>query len=122
MQTIAIVGLGRVGSRFLEAMCERKSRDVDVVAVAEPQRTPGRDAAEAAGIPVLELDELIARAAAIDIVFDLSGQFAVRQRLRQGLARAGNSRTVVAPESIARLIWSMLDAGVLPEVHADLGY
>ena len=122
MQTIAIVGLGRVGSRFLEAMCERKSRGVQVVAVAEPQRTPGRDAAEAAGIPVLELTELIARAAAIDIVFDLSGQFTVRQRLRQGLARAGNARTVGAPESVARLLWSMLDAGVLPEVHADLGY
>ena len=90
MQTIAIVGLGRVGSRFMQAMRERASRGIDVVAVAEPQRTPGRAAAEAAGIPVLELSELIARAATIDIVFDLSGQFAVRQSLRQGLARAGN--------------------------------
>ena len=122
MQTIAIVGLGRVGSRFMQAMRERASRGIDVVAVAEPQRTPGRAAAEAAGIPVLELSELIARAATIDIVFDLSGQFAVRQRLRQGLARAGNSRTVVAPESVARLIWAMLDAGTLPDVHTDLGY
>jgi glyceraldehyde-3-phosphate dehydrogenase/erythrose-4-phosphate dehydrogenase len=122
MQTIAIVGLGRVGSRFLEAMRERASRGVVVVAVAEPQRTPGRDAAEAAGIPVLELPELIERCAGIDIVFELSGQFTVRQRLRQGLARVGNSRTVVAPESVARLLWAMLDAGVLPDVHIDLGY
>lgn len=122
MQTIAIVGLGCVGSRFLDAMRERASRGVVVVAVAEPQRTPGRQAAEAAGIPLLDLPELIAHCAGIDIVFDLSGQFAVRQRLRQGLARAGNSRTVVAPESVARLIWAMLDAGTLPDVHTDLGY
>ncbi|WP_018912078.1 Gfo/Idh/MocA family oxidoreductase [Thiomonas sp. FB-6] len=122
MQRIAIVGLGRVGSRFLEAMLGRASRGLEIAAVAETGQTPGRAAAEAAGIPVLSLNELLGQAAGIDIVFDLSGQLAVRQSLRQGLATRGNSRTVIAPESVARLVWSMLTSEDLPQVHTDTGY
>lgn len=122
MQKIAIVGLGRVGSRFLEAMLARASRGLEITAVSETASTPGRAAAEAAGIPVLSLDELLAAAAEIDIVFDLSGQLAVRQSLRQGLARRGNSRTVIAPESVAQLVWSMVAPEELPQVHANVGY
>ncbi len=122
MQRVAIVGLGRVGSRFLQALLARSSRGIEIVAVAELQATPGRAQAEAAGIAVLALPELLARAADIDIVFDLSGQTSVRQALRQGLARGGNSRTVIAPESVAQFVWAMMSADELPQVHADVGY
>lgn len=122
MHSVAIVGLGRVGSRFLQALQGRASSGVQIVAVSELQATPGRAAAEAAGIPVLNLPELLARASEIDIMFDLSGQPSVRQSLRQGLARSGNSRTVIAPESVARLVWSMMATEELPQVHANLGY
>lgn len=122
MQRVAIVGLGRVGSRFLQALMTRMSQGIEIVAVSELQPTPGRAAAEAAGIAVLSLPELLARASEIDIVFDLSGQSSVRQSLRQGLARGGNSRTVIAPESVARLVWSMMASDELPQVHADIGY
>ena len=122
MHSVAIVGLGRVGSRFLQALQGRASSGVQIVAVSELHETPGRAAAEAAGIPVLSLPELLARASEIDIVFDLSGQSSVRQSLRQGLARSGNSRTVIAPESVARLVWSMMATDELPQVHANVGY
>ena len=122
MQRVAIVGLGRVGSRFLQALLARSARGIEIVAVSELQPTSGRAAAEAAGIPVLGLPELLARAGEIDIVFDLSGQTIVRQTLRQGLARGGNSRTVIAPESVAQMVWSMISADELPQVHADIGY
>lgn len=122
MQRIAIVGLGRVGSRFLQALVSRASRGIEIVAVSELQATAGRAAAEAAGIPVLSLPDLLARASGIDIVFDLSGQSSVRQSLRQGLARGGNSRTVIAPESVAQMVWSLMSTEELPQVHADIGY
>ena len=122
MQRIAIVGLGRVGTRFLEAMLGRAALGLEVAAVSEMAQTPGRATAEAAGIPVLSLNELLAQAGDIDIVFDLSGQLSVRQSLRQGLARKGNSRTVIAPESVAHLVWSMLSSEALPQVHANIGY
>ena len=122
MQRVAIVGLGRVGSRFLQALLARSARGIEIVAVSELQPTSGRAAAEAAGIPVLGLPELLARAGEIDIVFDLSGQTIVRQTLRQGLARGGNSRTVIAPESVAQMVWSMISTEELPQVHADVGY
>ncbi len=122
MQRVAIVGLGRVGSRFLQGLLPWASRGIEIVAVSETESTPGRAAAQAAGIPVLGLPDLLARATEIDVLFDLSGQSIVRQTLRQGLARAGNFRTVIAPENVAQLVWALISAEELPQVHADLGY
>ncbi|MHB0889137.1 Gfo/Idh/MocA family oxidoreductase [Acidithiobacillus sp.] len=122
-QAIAIIGLGRVGSAFLDALRNRPRQGIQIIAVAEPNHTPGRMAAENAGIPVYDVQDLIARSQDIDILFDLTGSHAVRQELREGLAASHNQRTVIAPESVARMIWALtVEGGGLPEVHRETGY
>jgi predicted dinucleotide-utilizing enzyme len=121
---IAVVGLGRVGSIFLDTMLKQHGQAVDLVAVAESNpEAPGCATALSHGIPILTLSELLQRGADLDIIFDLTGMEAVRQELREGLAAAHNKQTVIAPESVARLVWSLATPGMeLPQVHARAGY
>jgi predicted dinucleotide-utilizing enzyme len=119
---IAIVGLGRVGGEFLKEILKRGKSDLVVRCVAELSDTPGKEAAIAAGIEVLKLDEVVALGDEVDIIFDTSGNATVREQLRGFLWKSTNEHTVIAPETIARLIWSLLSDETLPEVHGNLGY
>lgn len=122
-QRIAIVGLGRVGSIFLDVLLKQQGEALDIVAVAESNATPGRTKAQNAGVAVLTMPDLLKRCGEIDIVFDLTGAAEVRRQLRDGLAASGNRNTVIAPESVARLIWALVAPdGELPDVHAPSGY
>jgi predicted dinucleotide-utilizing enzyme len=122
-QSIAIVGLGRVGSIFLEELLSRPNKDIEVVAVAENGETSGKILAKTRGIEVLNIDALIAKGDGIDILFDLTGVPAVRRELREKLMASDNHHTIIATETIARLIWSLLANDVaLPAVHAKTGY
>lgn len=122
-QSIAIVGLGRVGSVFLEELLSRPNKDIEVVAAAESGETRGKASAKAHGIAIVSIDELIARGEDIDILFDLTGVPAVRQELREKLMASDNRHTIIATESIAKLIWSLISSNVaLPSVHGKTGY
>lgn len=122
-QSIAIVGLGRVGSVFLEELLRRPNKNISVVAVAENEDTSGKILAKARGIAILDIDELITRGDSIDILFDLTGVPVVRKELREKMMAANNRHTIIATESIARLIWSLLSSdGALPSVHSKTGY
>jgi predicted dinucleotide-utilizing enzyme len=122
-QSIAIVGLGRVGSIFLDELLSRPNKDIEVVAVAENGETSGKILAKARGIEILSIDALIAKGDSIDILFDLTGVPAVRRELREKLMASDNNHTIIATETIARLIWSLLSSDVaLPAVHAKTGY
>lgn len=122
-QAIAIVGLGRVGSVFLEELLRQESKDIAVVAVAENGETPGKALAKSHNIPVLDTDAIIAKGDGVDILFDLTGSAAVRKELREKLMADNNRHTVIATESIARLIWSLISSeAALPNVHGKSGY
>lgn len=122
-QSIAIVGLGRVGSVFLEELLNQSRKGIDIVAVAEKHKTAGSSLAEARGIQNLGIDQLVAKGKAIDILFDLTGVDAVRQELRDKLQASGNRHTVIASESVANLVWALIAKGTeLPNVHAKTGY
>ncbi len=122
-QTIAIVGLGRVGSVFLAELLRRPNKDIEVVAVAENGETSGKILAKSQGIAVLDSDALIAMGEKIDILFDLTGVPAVRRDLREKLMAADNRHTIIATETIAKLIWSLIASDVaLPSVHGKTGY
>lgn len=123
-QSIAIVGLGRVGSVFLEELLGQSGKGIDIVAVAEKGKTAGSALAETRGIQNLSIDQLVAKGNAIDILFDLTGVAAVRQELRDKLQTAGNRHTVIASESVANLVWALIAKGAaeLPNVHAKTGY
>lgn len=123
MQSIAIVGLGRVGSVFLEGLLNHDADGLQVVAVSEQGDTPGKKLAQAQGIPVVDIDTLIAKGESIDILFDLTGAMSVRKELRDKMMSSNNRHTLIATEAVAQLIWSLIphDAS-LPNVHTKVGY
>ena len=122
-QRIAIIGLGRIGSSFLQQMLQRRNRGVEVACVAETSDTPGRQQAIQAGIALKTVDEIVALGRGIDVIFDLTGRAEVRRELRDKLVAAKNLHTVIASESIVRVIWALLSEDALPVIEGRvIGY
>lgn len=122
-QSIAIVGLGKVGSAFLEELLGQSNDGVEIVAVVENHNTAGLALAKARGIRNLSLDELVGMGADLDILFDLTDVATVRQELRDKLRAAGNRHTIIATENIARMVWALIAGGAdLPGTNASAGY
>ncbi|MGM0553081.1 MAG: homoserine dehydrogenase [Pseudomonadota bacterium] len=119
---IAVVGLGRVGGRFLEVLLDSGLPGISICAVAESGETEGLRLAQDNGIPAESVDDIVARGDQVDVIFDLTGQSQVRQVLREGMQRSGNRHTVVAPEVMAHLSWAMLTREAPPDVHGSTGY
>src|SRR5450756_142232 len=81
-QSITIVGLGKVGSAFLEELLGQSNQRIEIVAVVKSGETTGRALAKARGIENLSIDKLIGMGDELDILFDLTDVTAVRQELR----------------------------------------
>lgn len=115
-QNIAIIGLGRIGSSFLGAMLQKKD-GINLVCVSERMDTPGKAQAKAANIKIATLAEIVAMGDAVDVIFDLTGIAEVRKELREALQAANNKHTVIASETIVRLIWSLISDVALPVIE-----
>ena len=115
-QNIAIIGLGKIGSAFFEAM-QLKKKSINLVCVAECIDTPAKTQAAASGIKIATLDEIVTMGDGIDIIFDLTGIPNVRKELREKLLASNNKHTVIASETIARLIWSLISDAALPVIE-----
>lgn len=116
-QNVAIVGLGRVGAGFLDELLCLTGKGIKVAYAVETHDTPGKKMAEAAGVKMLTTDEMIALGEAVDIVFDLTGIPEVRKELREKFFASNNRHTVIAPESIAHFIWSIMGDNALPVIE-----
>lgn len=122
-QTIAIVGLGKMGSAFLAELLGQPNEAVEIVAVAEIADTAGLALAKSRRIRNVSIDQLIAMGKDLDILFDLTGDDQVRQELRDKLQATGNRHTIVAAENIARMVWALIASGAeLPMARANAGY
>lgn len=121
-QQIAIVGLGRVGSIFLDGLLHHSSAGLSIVAVSEKGDTSGKALAMSHGIPVMDIDGIVAQGEKIDILFDLTGAPAVRRDLREKMMATNNRHTIIATEAIARLVWSLIADEALPDVHGKPAY
>jgi homoserine dehydrogenase len=122
---IAIIGLGRVGSTFLQKLTQQRSIGVKIVGAVEArQDAPGVKVAEERNIRVYrDIQDVVRLGDAVDVIFDLTGSNEVRRALRSGMAETNNRHTVVAPEVVAFLIWELIAAGeAFPETHAVRGY
>ena len=120
---IVIVGLGEVGGPFFEEILKLTERGIRIVGVCELSDTPGRRRARELGIPLMDLDQVATLGHAVDIVFDLTGNPAVRRGLREQMIATGNRHTVIAPEAVARILWvAVSEEDALIEGHADRGY
>ncbi|MGO9767956.1 MAG: hypothetical protein ACLPSW_00070, partial [Roseiarcus sp.] len=79
--------------------------------------------AKEAGIPTASIDDIVAMGDKIDIIFDLTGIPDVRRELREKLVAAKNGNTVIASETIARFIWSLISDDELPLIEGrKMGY
>ena len=47
----------------------------------------------------------------VDVIFDLTGMAEIRQSLRDSLRDGGNRHTVIVPEVMVRMLWSILSKG-----------
>ncbi|MGB8408887.1 MAG: hypothetical protein WCE58_03125 [Gallionella sp.] len=122
-QSIAIVGLGKMGSAFLAELLGQPNEAVEIVAVVEISETAGLALARSRGIKNITIDQLIAMGNDLDILFDLTGQDKVRQELREKLCAAENHHTIVATENIARMVWALIASGAeLPFPKSNAGY
>ncbi|RMG99931.1 MAG: serine kinase [Aquificota bacterium] len=111
---VAIAGLGRVGSQFLEALLKASSNNVKVIAVAEPREDiPSVKLAKEKGIAYFRdaRDMLRSLEDMVDVLFDLTGDAVVRSDLYDILGQTGNKKTVIVPEPVAFLIWSLITEG-----------
>ena len=115
-QRIAIIGLGRIGSAFLRQMLAKRSHGLDLVCVAEAMDTPGRQMAQQAGIQVCTLDDIVALGDGVHVIFELTGLPDVRRELREKLVASQNKQTVIASESIVRVIWALISDEALPVI------
>jgi len=115
-QNVAIVGLGRIGSAFLNRMLVKLGGGINLTCAAEKKDTPGKAAAIKAGIKMVTLDDIVASGDKIDVIFELTGLPSVRKELREKLTAANNRHTVIASESIVRVIWSLIGEGELPVI------
>lgn len=116
-QNIAIIGLGRIGSAFLGAMLQKADKGISLACVAERVDSPAKAKAAAASIKVATLDEIVHMGDAIDVIFDLTGLPDVRRELREKLAGANNRHTVIASETIVRVIWTLISDDALPVIE-----
>ena len=122
-QSIAIVGLGKMGSAFLAELLGQPNEAVEIIAVVEKSDTGGLALAKSRGIRNISIDQLIAMGNDLDILFDLTGEDAVRQELREKLRAAENHHTIVATENIARMVWALIASGAeLPISSTNAGY
>lgn len=122
-QRIAIIGLGRIGSAFLHQMLQKRSQGIEIVCVAEASDTPGRRQAIKAGLVVKSLDEIVAMGDGVDVIFDLTGNVEVRRELRDKLVGAKNKHTIIASETIVRVIWALIAEEALPVIEGRVtGY
>ena len=113
-QNVAIIGLGRVGSAFLGAILRLAERGINLQYAIEPADTPGKAQAIAAGIKIVTVDQMIALGDQVDVIFDLTGDHDVRKELRKKLVASNNVHTVIASETIARVVWSLITNEELP--------
>ena len=122
-QNIAIIGLNSAGTELFKAMIELKSKGVNVLGVSESIFTEGSQLAQELGITNMSIDQIIDMGDKVDVIFDLSGNREIRKELRTTLFSSQNQHTVIAPECVARLMYTMVSDQALPGSSSEnIGY
>ncbi len=109
--SVDIGGLGRVVSKFLDALLSVGSDNVKVITVAEPREDiQSVKFVKEKGIAYFKdaRNMLESLENSIDALFELTGNAVVRSDLHEILVKTGNKKTVIVPEPVAYLIWSLI--------------
>ena len=113
-QNIAIIGADHGSEDFLRQMLQLQSSGVNVVAVYGQKGLELNSMAETVNIKRLNLQEIVSLGDKLDIIFDLSGDRELRMELRKTLFSSDNKHSIIAPESIAQLMFKMMGSELTP--------
>lgn len=124
---VALLGLGGVGETFAEHFLEKIQEEhvnVEIVAVAHRDLdSPVAMGFSHSHVPVFkEALEVVDLGDKVDIIFDLTGNAELRQKLRARMQETGNRHTVIAPEIFAHLLWNFFGEEAALPATASTGY
>lgn len=124
---VALLGLGGVGETFAEHFLEKIQEEhvnVEIVAVAHRDLdSPVAMGFSHSHVPVFkEALEVVDLGDKVDIIFDLTGNAELRQKLRARMQETGNRHTVIAPEIFAHLLWNFFGEETSLPATASTGY
>lgn len=118
---VAVVGGGRAGSPILMDLMSRPF--IDLVAVCDVNtESPGAMLARDNGIFVTgDVDELAAMGEDIDIIIEVSGDPAVKPKLKNAFIVSGNRTTIIMHDLVARMMMSIMGESdsLMESVHPD---
>jgi len=120
---VALVGMGKAGQTFAEHFQKSRERGVPLEIVAVSGSDPVTNDWSHRGARVYkDACEITALGEQVDVIFDLSGDRAMRQQLRLALLKNQNMHTVLVSETIARLMWFCLGETGEPPLSKGNGY
>ncbi len=113
---VAIIGLGRVGSTFIEKLYEFENRGIVIVAVIETNTdSPGLLFARQKGIRIFrDVSQITELQEKVDVIFNLTGSSAVERDMRLAQVKLRNNHTIIVSRAMAALLWKMISEESLP--------
>lgn len=119
---VAVLGMGEAGEIFTMNLLEKiqvDHRPVNIAAVAHSDlESPIMLGFQQNGVPCLtDIKDLADMGTEIDIIFNMTGDELLTQKLRLELLERKNRHTLIASEMVARLLWAFFDEdSELPEI------
>lgn len=119
---IGVIGAGETGTPLLTQLLDASF--VDVVGVADlKDDMPGMAVARARGVKTTNDFMDIARLGnELDILIDVTGVSAVREKLRTFFQESGNHHTIIMHEMIAILMMSLSQNKLVSTKHNQVDY
>ncbi len=119
---IVMIGAGETGTPLLKQLLAAPF--VEVVGVADlKNEMPGMDLARQYGVRTTNDFMTLARLGeAVDIIIDVTGVDAVRDRLRGYMQDSGNHHTIIMHELLAVLLMSLSQGKLVSMKHNQVDY
>lgn len=119
---IGVIGAGETGTPLLTQLLDASF--VEVVGVADlKDEMPGMAVARARGVKTTNDFMDIARLGnELDILIDVTGVHAVREKLRTFFQESGNHHTIIMHEMIAILMMSLSQNKLVSTKHNQVDY
>ena len=119
---VAVLGMDEAGEIFTMNLLEKiqvDHRPVNIAAVAHRDlESPIMLGFQQNGVPCFtDIKDLADMGPKVDIIFNMTGDELLTQKLRLELLERKNRHTLIASEMVARLLWAFFDEdSELPEI------
>jgi len=120
--SVGIIGAGKAATELLHQLASADF--VEIVGIADLKTdTPGILLAKEKGIPTTtDMNQILEMGEQLDILIDVTGVQAVRERLRQYMVESNNHHTVIMHERIAALMVSLAKGQLVDMKDSDDEY